>query len=48
MPVAERGGTRVAVVKGGKIAGWKRLSAEEASKVLVQALVAGDSACSTR
>jgi peroxiredoxin len=36
------GGTRVAVVKGGKIANWKRLSAEEASKVLVQALVAGD------
>ena len=36
------GGTRVAVVKGGKIVGWKRLSAEEASKVLVQALVTGD------
>ena len=36
------GGTRVAVIKGGKIAGWKRLSAEEASKVLVQALVTGD------
>ena len=27
------GGTRIAVIKGGKIAGWKRLSAEEASKV---------------
>jgi peroxiredoxin len=36
------GGTRVAVIKGGKIASWKRLSAEEASKVLVQALVSGD------
>ncbi|MGC8644179.1 MAG: redoxin domain-containing protein, partial [Isosphaeraceae bacterium] len=36
------GGTRVAVIKGGKIAGWKRLSAEEASKVLVQAISAGD------
>ena len=37
------GGTRVALVKGGKIVGWKRLSAEEASKVFVQALVSGDS-----
>jgi peroxiredoxin len=36
------GGTRVATIKGGKISSWKRLSAEEASKVLVQALVAGD------
>jgi len=36
------GGTRVAVIKGGKIVGWKRLSAEEASKVLVQAFVSGD------
>lgn len=39
-------GTRVATVKsaGGKvqITGWKRLSAEEASKVLVQALVSSD------
>lgn len=38
------GGSRVAFVKGGKIVGWKRLSAEEASKVLVQALVSGDMA----
>jgi peroxiredoxin len=36
------GGTRVATVKAGKIVGWKRLSAEEASKVLVQALVSSD------
>ncbi len=37
------GGTRVAQVSGGKaVVAWKRLSAEEASKVLVQALVAGD------
>ena len=36
------GGTRNAVVKGGKIAGWKRLSAEEASKVMVQALTSAD------
>ena len=36
------GGTRIAVIKGGKIVGWKRLSAEEASKVLVLALVTGD------
>jgi len=36
------GGTRVAVIRSGKIAGWKRLSAEEASKVLVQALVGSD------
>jgi thiol-disulfide isomerase/thioredoxin len=35
-------GTRVGVMAGGKISGWKRLSAEEASKVLVQALVSGD------
>ncbi len=37
------GGTRIAVIKGGKIAGWKRLSAEEASKVMVLALATGDS-----
>ena len=37
------GGTRIAVIKGGKIAGWKRLSAEEASKVMVQALATADS-----
>ncbi|MEW4569376.1 thioredoxin-like domain-containing protein [Tautonia sp. JC769] len=37
-------GTRIAVVEGGKIASWRRLSAQEASKVLVDALVAGDQA----
>jgi len=36
------GGTRIAMVERGKIKGWKQISAEEASKVLVQALVAGD------
>jgi thiol-disulfide isomerase/thioredoxin len=36
------GGTRVAVMAKGKITGWKRISAEEASKVLVQALVSRD------
>jgi thiol-disulfide isomerase/thioredoxin len=36
------GGTRIALVARGKITGWKQISAEEASKVLVQALVAGD------
>jgi thiol-disulfide isomerase/thioredoxin len=36
------GGTRIAVIEKGKIKGWKQISAEEASKVLVQALVAGD------
>ncbi len=35
-------GTRVASVARGKITGWKRLSAEEASKVFVQGLVSGD------
>lgn len=35
-------GTRVGVMAGGKITGWKRISAEEASKVLVQALVTAD------
>jgi thiol-disulfide isomerase/thioredoxin len=35
-------GTRVGMMAGGKITGWKRISAEEASKVLVQALVEGD------
>lgn len=38
------GGTRVAEIKGGKIVAWKRLSAEEASKMLVQALAGGDAA----
>ena len=36
------GGSRIAVIEKGKIAGWKQISAEEASKVLIQALVAGD------
>ena len=35
-------GTRVAKVNRGKITGWSRISGEEASKVFVQALVAGD------
>ncbi len=35
-------GTRIATVVRGKITGWKRISAEEASKVFVQGLVAGD------
>ena len=37
------GGTRVAKVAGGKVVAWTRISAEEASKVFVQALVSGDS-----
>ena len=37
------GGTRAAKVAGGKVVSWTRLSAEEASKVFVQALVSGDS-----
>lgn len=36
------GGSRIAVVKANKIKTWKRISPEEASKVLVQALVAAD------
>ncbi len=36
------GGTRIALVTKGKIKSWKQISAEEASKVLVAALVAGD------
>ncbi len=36
------GGTRIAVVEGRVIKSWRRLSAEEASKVIVQAIVAGD------
>ena len=36
------GGTRIAQLKGGKVSGWKRLSAEEATRVLIQGLVAGD------
>ena len=35
-------GTRTATISRGKIVGWKRLSAEEASKVFVQGLVTGD------
>jgi thiol-disulfide isomerase/thioredoxin len=35
-------GTRIGLLKDGKITTWKRISAEEAAKVLVQALVAGD------
>ena len=38
------GGSRIGLVRRGKIASWKQISAEEASKVLVQALVAGDAA----
>lgn len=36
------GGTRTALVKGRTFQSWKRISAEEASKVFVQAVVAGD------
>jgi thiol-disulfide isomerase/thioredoxin len=36
-------GTRIAKVSKGKIVAWTRISAEESSKVLVQALVSGDS-----
>ena len=35
-------GTRIATVSRGKMSGWKRISAEEASKVFVQGLVTGD------
>jgi thiol-disulfide isomerase/thioredoxin len=38
------GGTRFATISKGKIAGWTKISAEEASKVFVQALVSGDTA----
>ncbi len=38
------GGTRIAMIQGGKIVGWKRISAEEASKMAVQALVTNDTA----
>ncbi len=38
-------GTRVAAIaEKNRIVAWKRISAEEASKVLVQAIVAGDAA----
>lgn len=36
------GGSRIALVRGNRIVGWKRLSAEEASHVLVRALVTKD------
>ncbi len=36
------GGSRVGAVLGRKITGWKQISAEEASKVFVQALTNGD------
>jgi len=36
------GGMRIAMVEKNKIKSWKQISAEEASKVLVQALVSGD------
>src|SRR5262249_23964223 len=36
------GGSRVAAVAGRKISAWKQISAEEASKVFVQALTGGD------
>lgn len=36
------GGTKIAAVRDNKIVAWKRLSAEEASKLMVQALVAGN------
>ncbi len=36
------GGTRIAKIGKGRIMGWKQITAEEASKVLVQALASGD------
>ena len=38
------GGSRICLIERGKVAAWKQISAEEASKVFVQALVAGDAA----
>jgi thiol-disulfide isomerase/thioredoxin len=38
------GGTRIGVVTKNRITSWKRISAEEASKVLIQALISRDSA----
>jgi thiol-disulfide isomerase/thioredoxin len=38
------GGTRIAQIEKGQVKGWKQISAEEASKVLVQALVFRDDA----
>ncbi len=37
-----QGGSRVGTVKGRKIVAWKQISAEEASKVFVQALTTGN------
>ena len=37
------GGTKIAVVQNNRIVGWKRLSAEEASRLMVHALVSGKS-----
>ncbi len=37
-----QGGTRIGVVQGGRVVKWRRISPEEASKVLVQGIVAGD------
>jgi peroxiredoxin/TolA-binding protein len=36
------GGTRIGKVSGGRITGWKQITAEESSKVMVQALASGD------
>lgn len=36
-----QGGTRIALIKQSKVVDWKRLSPEEASKVLVQGIVLG-------
>jgi tetratricopeptide (TPR) repeat protein len=36
------GGTRIGTLKDGRIAGWRRISAEEASRVFVDGLVNGD------
>ena len=36
------GGTRIARIEKGQIKAWKQITAEEASKVLVQALASGD------
>ena len=38
------GGTRIARIEKGRITSWRQITAEEASKVLVQALAGGDSA----
>ncbi len=38
------GGTRIARIEKGQIKAWTQITAEEASKVLVQALAAGDTA----